>query len=520
MSGSAALAGLWRELKDEALVHDDDRDVERYRTDPVAWCVDQMGIPENRIRWSLNEGYENRRWDGTPDPLVAILEALARWEDVAAESATGTGKTFLGALIVLWFLDCFEGSTVVTGAPKEPQLTLHIWKEIGKLWPRFQRLRPHAELTKLRIRMRPGSDDWAAHGFVAGVGASEESATKAQGFHAEHMLIITEETPGIHSAIMVAFENTSTAPHNLQLNFGNPDSQQDQLHQRASSPDVKAVRISALDHPNVVTANPSLIPGACSIKSNERRRRRYGEDSRMYQSRVRGISPAESKDALIRIAWIRAAQERYDDTTLREGLPAYGVDVANSENGDEAAIARGLGACLLEVSAKPCPDSNLLASDLLPELKANFVKSEHVGVDAVGVGAGTVNEFRRLKFVVRALQGGPTVSPDGYTEEEFISLRAQMHWQFRLDAQHGKIALPPDDEELVNDLLAPTWKTRNGKIVVESKEEIIKRLGRSPNKGDAAVYWNWVRKRVSKQREKPARPRHRASASIAIAAME
>lgn len=28
---------------------------------------------------------------------------------------------------------------------------------------------------------------------------------------------------------------------------------------------------------------------------------------------------------------------------------------------------------------------------------------------------------------------------------------------------------------------------------VESKENIKKRLGRSPNKGDSVVYWNWVR---------------------------
>jgi len=52
-----------------------------------------------------------------------------------------------------------------------------------------------------------------------------------------------------------------------------------------------------------------------------------------------------------------------------------------------------------------------------------------------------------------------------------------------------------EDEELFNDLTAVTWKTQGGKIIVESKEDIKKRLGHSPNKGDAAVYWNWVRPR-------------------------
>jgi hypothetical protein len=68
-----------------------------------------------------------------------------------------------------------------------------------------------------------------------------------------------------------------------------------------------------------------------------------------------------------------------------------------------------------------------------------------------------------------------------------------MWWQLRLDLQNSEIALP-DDEELFADILTPQWTTKNGKIIIEPKEEIRKRLGRSPNKGDACVYWNWVRK--------------------------
>jgi hypothetical protein len=78
--------------------------------------------------------------------------------------------------------------------------------------------------------------------------------------------------------------------------------------------------------------------------------------------------------------------------------------------------------------------------------------------------------------------------------ELFNNLRSQMWWQLRDDLQHGRVALVEDDE-LFNDLTSVTWKTQGGKIVVESKEDQKKRLGRSPNKGDAAVYWNWVRAR-------------------------
>src|SRR5690606_31098433 len=154
------------------------------------------------------------------------------------------------------------------------QLKLHIWKEVGRLWPRFQRLFPEAILIDGKIRMRDSVEDretWAATAFVCGVGATEASATKAQGFHAEHMLIITEETPGIHPAIMVAFENTSIAPHNLRLAFGNPDHQEDELHRFCLSPDVVHVRVSAYDHPNYVTGDDSIVPGAVGRTAVARR---------------------------------------------------------------------------------------------------------------------------------------------------------------------------------------------------------------------------------------------------------
>ena len=269
-----------------------------YQEDPVGWIRDKLKVPEHTLRWTMNKGYGAHEWDGTVDPLSEVLEALARHEDVGVESGTGTGKTFLGAAVVLWFLACFEDSIVVTAAPKLAQLTKHIWKEIGVLWPHFQHHFPHAQLLSSGvIRMRPAIEEresWAATAFGCGVGADESSATKAQGWHAEHMLILTEETPGVHPAIMVAFENTCSAPHNLRLSFGNPDYEEDELHQFCLQPHVQHIRISALDHPNVVADEASIIPGAVSKEAIDRRKDLYAHIPAMYESRVRGISPRQA----------------------------------------------------------------------------------------------------------------------------------------------------------------------------------------------------------------------------------
>jgi phage terminase large subunit len=488
-----------------------------YAENPLGFFVEKLGIPEHTLRWELNAGYDVYEWDGTKEPLLAILEGLVAWDDVAVESATGTGKSFLGAAIILWFVASFYEARVFTFAPKEEQLRAYIWMEIGKLWDRFHVLFPTAVLTDLRIRMRGVRDmAWGAQGYAVGTGANEEVSTKAQGMHAKHMLLIYEETPGIKTAVTEAGANTCTAPHNIRLAFGNPDHQLDALHLFGHDmlglprPGVRNVRISALDHPNLVTKNADVVPGAASEKSIRTRLNKYGAEHQLYKSRVRGISPAESKDALIKLEWVRAAQTRWaneDDkrilTANGRAKRALGVDVANSDDGDEAAIADGIGAWLESIESFPCPNANNLGYKVHLRMKEKMIEDEHVGVDDVGVGAGTVNELKRLDHYIKELGGGDRTEGrvdenDVVETEQFDNLRSQMAWTLREDIREGRIALPPE-EELARELTVPTWKTDNSKIVVESKNKIKARTpgGKSPNKMDATMYWNWVRDRTA-----------------------
>lgn len=451
------------------------------------------------LKWSSLPEYGQHKWDGDKDPLLEVLRCIARWQWVAVESGIGTGKTHLGAGIALYFLEVWENSLVVTTAPKRDQLGLHIWREIQTLYEKFG----YGELGTLRLRMKPPYDDWSATGFVAGVKATEvqASATKAQGFHAEHMLIICEETPGIHDAVMSAFQNTSIAPHNVIVAFGNPDHQMDTLHRFAGLRKVQSIRISGLDHPNVVLKNPSFIPGAQTQAGIENLLDKYkSPEHPLYMSRAKGISPAQATDALIRWEWCKAAAE--DEGPGIAGPPAIGVDVANSADGDEAAICEGMGSVCQKIDSLPCPNNLLLASEVHRRMTGNSTMAEYVGVDAIGVGAGTVNKLYELGAQVVALQSGGAAQ-DTFTrgfrmQEQFENLRAQMWWQARIDLQFREDSglHIPDDPELFVDLCTPRWtKNKKGKILIESKEEIKKRIRRSPNKGDAFVYWNWVRAR-------------------------
>jgi phage terminase large subunit len=479
-----------------------------YQERPEDWIVEKLGIPRETLRWSLNPGYRRRAWDGTPDPLSVILEALANWEDVGVEAATGTQKSFTAACIIFWFLACWRNSLVNTYAPKEDQLRLYIWKEITELWPRFQKMFPTAELTDLRIRMN-GTDKWSAHGIATQLRAGEESATKAQGAHAEHMLTVTEETPGIESAIMKALRMTRTGDHNLQLSLGNPDDMQDTLHQFCVLPDTRHVIISALDHPNVVTGT-TIVPGAASPAGIRRIAAEDPEGTPLYNSRVRGISPAEAIDSLIKLAWVQRAAARWKeamrDVMKHGGARALGVDVANSERGDKASKAYFIGACLQKVVSKQCPNSNLLGAEVVEEATELGIDPAHIGVDPVGVGAGTVNEMVRLHMEPRRLGGsespvqGAQRAPDGQSMDFapdanlFNNLRSQMAWQLREDFRLDRIAVP-DDPKLHAQLTALQYEKRGGKVILEEKAKVRRRLGRSPDDFDAIMYGNWVRPR-------------------------
>lgn len=492
-----------------------------YQTRPVDWLVDVLGMPRETIEWSALAEYQGHVWDGTPDPLATICEALADGMDCGVESATGTGKTYLAAGLALWFNACWPDSLVITTAPIEKQLTAQLWKEIGRHWPRFSARYPQARTVQLRVRMAEGEGEqerWAIIGYACGVDAGAESATRAQGFHAAHMLIITEETPGIDQAVMTALANTCTGDHNLRLALGNPDHQLDALHEFCTKANVVHVRISALDHPNVVCGR-EIIPGAVGRKSvaNRLADADGNQDDPFYQSRVRGISPAEATDALIKLSWCEAAAKRWADRVITaEDTPAIGLDVAQSESGDKAAIARWFGNCLQGVESKRCPNATKLGYDVAVEAKQKGIQAQHIGVDSIGVGAAAVNALRERGFGnISALNSGDAPidgaqkTEDGKTREwvpdsnEHRNLRGQMWWQMREDLRLGRVDLP-NDRELFRQLTMPRYERKGKVVALEEKKDTKKRLGHSPDDADAVVYGNWVRPRRAEDKPAPA----------------
>ena len=520
--------------------------LEAYQKDPLFWLEDRFREDPKNYKWSDMEGYENHVWDGSKDPLYNAWMALAKGRWVGIEAATGTSKTFFLSRLVYWFLDCFEDSLVVTTAPKRDQLSLHLWAEMTKVFHKFKRIRPHADMLTLKMRVDKRrisqeeeedeetdlSQSWQAVGFVAGVGTEEQSATKAQGFHRQNMLIIVEETPGVSPAVIEAFENTSTGSKNFIICVGNPDHENDALHQFCEAQYVKNYTVSAFDYPNIVR-QADIFPGAVTQVSIDRRRDKYGEDSAMYQSRVRGRVPQDDDNALIKMSWVEACWLQSDKCKAVEvhGEDAIGIDVANSETGDKASVIHGSGNVVKGIREFQCPNAAAIAHNImLPDYEvkekgypyynlpkyADFgYEGHYIGVDAVGVGVSTINAFLEPQYglTVISIQGGEwseVIPVDAQDKPlyKFSNLRSQIYWELREDIRVAALVLDIKNIDtykmLRRELMATRFVLTGGAIAIESKEQIKKRLGGlSPNNADALAYWNWVRKGYRVVEQKP-----------------
>lgn len=191
---------------------------------------------------------------------------------------------------------------------------------------------------------------------------------------------------------------------------------------------------------------------------------------------------------VIPTAWVEAAQARWSMPHRLGEMTSLGVDVARGGS-DDTVIARRHGTWFdkpLVYKGFDTPSGSMTAGLVVSSRRDDAP----IHIDVIGVGAAPYDFLVDINAQVigvnvansptrRAQQGGL----------EFYNMRAQLWWLMREaldpDANTG-IALPPDPR-LLSELCAPCWSLRGGKIQVESREEIKKRTGKSPDVATAYI---------------------------------
>jgi hypothetical protein len=111
-------------------------------------------------------------------------------------------------------------------------------------------------------------------------------------------------------------------------------------------------------------------------------------------------------------------------------------------------------------------------------------------VDIIGIGSSPYDLLKLHGIEAIAMNASQkSYRRDRANKFGFSNLRAEWWWLFRemLDPQYSPTICLPDDSEMIAELTAPRWSLTLRGILIESKEEIAKRLGRSTNIADAII---------------------------------
>jgi hypothetical protein len=446
--------------------------------------------------WVMNHIYFRPDEPGPAPHQADILSQLPHRRKCAVRGPHGLGKTTIAAWVVLWFATTREKAgvdwKVVTTASVWRQLEHYLWPEIRKWAHRIQDVSwdPEQKLNQLSLKLFFGS----------AFAVASDQPTAIEGAHADHILYILDEAKAILPETWDAVEGAFSTGEAYALAISTPGATQGRfydIHRRRPGYEDWWVR-----H---VTLQEAIKAGRVNEEWAEARKRQWGEQSSVYQNRVLGEFAAQDESAVIPLAWLEAAQERWHQFKTFGSLTQIGLDVARS-GGDKTVFALRHQQAVSELirlnGAQTMETTGRLVAMLQHNPKARAV------VDVIGVGAGVVDRTRELLLQapngdinhvlnrVWAFNGAEgTRMRDFSGELGFLNKRSASWWTMReiLDPRNNMPVALPDDDNLTGDLTAPMWGTHSrGLIQVEKKDDLIKRLGRSPDDGDAVVQAFWT----------------------------
>lgn len=199
---------------------------------------------------------------------------------------------------------------------------------------------------------------------------------------------------------------------------------------------------------------------------------------------------------IIPSAWVVEAQARWTKNPPY-GVPmcCIGVDVAQGGNDNTVLAIRhdGWFAPLIVVPGAETKDGPSVAGKVV----ANRRDECRVVVDIGGGWGGEAYAHMKANGIDAVGYMGIKASTRRTRDRQlaFTNVRTEAYWRFReaLDpAQPGGSNIKlPSDPEVVSDLCAAMYEVTSRGIKLESKEDVCKKLSRSPDKGDAIVMAWW-----------------------------
>lgn len=400
-------------------------------------------------------------------------EIVQKVEDnrrVTIMSCNGAGKTYLVPRMALRFLIANSHSLVINTAPTWRQIENQYWRHFRDAYNKSKYVLG-GKILKTQFNFQ---EDW----FAIGIASDSKNVASFQGWHAKNIMVIFDEASGIPKVIWEAVEGLISGGINVKfIAVGNPNSSTGDFIDTFNSSLYEKVYISAFDIPNV-QQQKQVIPGLSTYEWVEEMRKKYGEDSDVWRVRVLGRPPKQGSNTLISMQLIETA---FDSDRERYGLniKKLGVDVARFGDDRTALVLRiGNWAKVVEIIEKF--DTMSVAGVVSRFLRENTDVDAYIDITG-GLGAGVFDRLREQPDISGRVYG-VNVAGQAKDPTSFINIRIESWDEMR---QWLKDAVLEKHEDFYQ-LASPKYKiTSNGKMQLESKEDMKKRGVSSPDIGDA-----------------------------------
>ncbi len=440
----------------------------------------QDGAVDTLARWLKDPiafvreccGAEPDGWQ--KDALIGVRQHPRQ----ATSGSKGCGKTTVQAWAILWFLCTRPHANIAVTSTSGDNLRDGLWKELALWIHRSPVLSATFEWQQTRIVSRAFPATWwvSARQWSKSANAQQQSDTLA-GLHADYMMFAIDEAGSIPQAVAVTAEAALASGKECKLVIaGNPTSLDGPLY--------TAVVTHRHDwHVTVVTGDPDDPKRAPRVSLEWARQQiaTYGRENPWVMVNVLGQFPPASLNSLIGVDEVTAAMDR----ELRPDAYTWaqkrlGIDVARYGD-DRTVIFPRQGLAAFKPVVMRHARGAAVSVDIANRVLAAKAKwdSEIELFDATGGwAAGAVDVMRSNGYAPIDVQFAAPAFDPRYRNRRAEIWFAMCEWIKRGGAL-------PNLPELVGELITPTYTFVSGKFLLEDKDQIKQRLGRSPDLADA-----------------------------------
>jgi phage terminase large subunit len=430
-----------------------------------------------------------------------LLLAVAEQPRVACRSGHKVAKTNSLGILALWFVFTrVRAPRVIMTSATDRQVNRILWREVVALHRRAAFILGGEASVKADPGLR-----WADGREI--IGFSTSNAENFAGFSGADLLFLIDEASGVADVIFETIEGNSAGDAKT-LMVSNPTKTSGTFFNafHAGRAEYHTIHISSEESPNITGTEPE-VPGLAAPTWLDERKRFWGKDSPRYQVRVKGNFPRHAENAIVGLEQLEAALGRWA-TTLGVGTLHLGVDPARFGD-DESVVVVRRGYKVLVLRDFMGLDGPQLAGKVLAVLREFALEGEqvHIKVDEIGVGASCFDQLalEAAKPTSRFHLTGVNTARASTEPDKYVNLRTQLHFAGAEWLEAGGAL--PKDPKLEAEAVAPTYSfVAGGQYKVESKDDMKKRLKRSPDRWDATLLAIYSPPPVEIVRVRPAPP--------------